>query len=406
MALWQYKAVDPRGRMHRGQLEARNVDELELRLAHLDLLLVRLYDEDGTVGRLRRALWQRETVSRKTLILFCIHLGQLLHAGVAIPVALEEMRSSIPQPRLGTALAAMVEDIHSGKCFSDAVQGQPHLFPPLFASLIQVGERTGKLEEIVADLAETLKWEEALLAQTRKALRYPLLVGVMVLALFFFLMTYLAPRLVSFLPQMGVALPWHTQALLALSGLVIHGWPLLVLTPLLAYGGVRLACRCSPRFQVQWDRWRWRIWYFGPLVRQVHLVRLVNALALMYRSGVSILDALASLAPLSGNQAMQQSIEQAQRLIAEGNAVSASFQQTGLLSTPLPRLLQSGEEAGQLDVALLNVGYFLNQAVQERIGQLQSLLEPVLTLVVGSLLIWVILSVLGPIYDVVTHVQF
>ncbi len=405
MPLLKYKAVDPRGAMHRGWLEAGNADDLERRLAHLDLLLVRVYDENRA-GTMWQTLFNRGSVPRKTLILFCIHMQQLIHAGVTIPVALEEMRASIPHPHLNAVLVSLGEDIRSGQAFSAAIRLHPQIFPPLFASLIQVGEGTGQLETIFANLAETLKWEEELLAQTRKALRYPLFVGVVVLALFFFLMTYLAPRLLTFLPQMGAVLPLHTRLLIDLSQFVIHWWPLLMLVPLVAYGGVRLACRLSPRFHWQWDRWRLRLWFFGPLLHQVHLVRLANTLAMMYRAGIPILDAMTSVAPLSGNRFLQHTIEQAHRMVSEGASVSSSFQQSALFPTPLPRLLQVGEAAGQLDVALLNVAYFLNQAIQERIGQIQSLLEPILTLFVGSLLAWVILSVLGPIYDVITHVQF
>ncbi|MEO5340290.1 MAG: type II secretion system F family protein [Magnetococcus sp. MYC-9] len=406
MPILKYKAVDGNGKMHRGWLEARTVEELELHLAHRDLFLVRVHDDGGRSGGLRRLFLDRHRVSRKSLILFSLHMGQLLHAGVAIPVALKEMRGTLSDPGLGMVVTSMVDDIHAGQSFSDAIQHHPQVFPPLFASLIRVGERTGRLEEILANLAESLKWEEALLSQTRQALRYPLFVGVMVLALFLFLMIYLAPRLLAFLPHMGAELPLHTRLLVGLSQLVIHGWPLLVSLPVLGYGASRLACHVSPRFRLLQDSWQLRVWVFGPLLRKVHLVRIVNALALMYRSGISILDAMGSVATLSGNQAIQQAMERAQRLVSDGSAVSDSLQQTGLLQTPLPRLLQAGEEAGQLDVALLNVGYFLNQEVQERIGQIQSLLEPVLTLFVGSLLAWVILSVLGPIYDVVTRVHF
>ncbi|MBF0401521.1 MAG: type II secretion system F family protein [Magnetococcales bacterium] len=402
----KYTAVDPKGKISRGWMDVSTVDALELRLAHLNLLLVQVHDGESRRDVVRRLLLERNAVSRKTLILFCIHMGQLIHAGVAIPVALEEVRASIPQPGFNTVLASMVEDIQSGKHFSTAVQSHPHCFPPLFGSLIQVGERTGRLEEIFADLADSLKWEEELLSQTRKALRYPLFVGAVVVALFFFLMIYLAPRLLSFLPQMGATLPFHTRLLIGLSQFVIQWWPVLLLVPVLAYGGVRLASHFSPHFRRQWDRWLLRIWFFGPLMRKIHLVRFAHVLALMYRSGVSILDAMASTAALSGNKAMQQAIEQAHQMVLEGAAVSDSFQRTRLFPAPLPRLLQVGEAAGQLDEALRNAGYFLDQEVRESIGQIQSLLEPILTLFVGSLLAWVILSVLGPIYDVITHVRF
>ena len=406
MPLLKYKAVDSQGKTRRGSLEARNTEDLELRLSRLDLLLVRSYDTGGHHDVLPQGFFERHRVTRKTLILYCVYMGQLLHSGITIPAAMEEIRASVPHPRFRDVITSMIEDIHAGKTLSTAMKAYPTVFPPLFSSLIQVGERTGKLEEIFKNLGDNLKWEDELLAQTHKALRYPLFVGVMVLGLFLFLMTYLAPRLISFLPEMGATLPFHTQILIALSNFVMHWWPLLVIMPFVIYMGLNMACRINPEFHVQRDRLQLRFWFFGPLMRKIHLVRFANAFALMYRSGISILDAMEITGNMSGNKAMQISIFQAHKMVSDGLSVSASFQESGLFPAPIPRLLQVGEKAGQLDHALLNVSYFFDREVRESIGNIHALVEPVLTVFVGSLLAWVILSVLGPIYDVITQVNF
>ena len=406
MPLIKYKAVDPQGKMHRGALEATNTEDLELRLSRSNLLLVRSFATDGHGEELQRRIFKRDRVTRKQLIVFCVYMGQLLRSGVTVPAALEELRASVAHPRFRNVISSMIEDINSGKTLSLAMLSYPDIFPALFSSLIQVGERTGKLEEIFVNLADNIKWEDELLAQLSKALRYPLFVGVMVLGLFFFLMTYLAPRLISFLPEMGAAMPFHTRVLIALSDFVINWWPLLLIVPIGLYLGSGLACRLNPRLLLQRDRWQLRLWFFGPLLRKVHLVRFANAFALMYRSGISVLEAMEMTGTMSGNKAMQAAIMQARQMVSDGRSVSASFQETNLFPAPIPRLLQVGEKAGQLDSALLNVSYFFDREVRESIGNVQSLIEPILTLFVGSLLAWVIISVLGPIYDVITQVQF
>ena len=406
MPLLKYKAVDPRGKIYRGFLEATNADDLELRLMRLDLMLIRYYASDGESEEGRKRFFARDGVTRNTLILFCIHMAPLLRSGVSIVDAMEEIRASIPHPRFNNVVASIIEDITSGKALSSAMLAYPAIFPPLFSGLIKVGERTGKLEEIFDNLATNLKWEDELLAQTSKALRYPLFVGIMVLGLFFFLMTYLAPRLISFLPEMGATLPFHTKILIAVSDFVIHWWPLLIFMPIAVYIGSNFACRVSPAFHLKQDHFFLRVWFFGPLMRKIHLVRFANAFALMYRSGIPVLDAMEMTGNLTNNRAIQTSILEAKQKVSDGFSVSASFQDSRLFPPPIPRLLQVGEKAGQLDSALMNVSYFLDREVRESIGNIQSLIEPVLTLFVGSLLAWVILSVLGPIYDVITQVQF
>lgn len=402
----KYKAANLEGKIQRGSLEAVNNEDLELRLSRMGLVLIQAEKIETQRHEIQRELFNRDRATRKTLILFCVYMEQLLRSGIAIPLALEEIRSSTPHPSFRDVITSMIEDINSGKTLSAAMQAYPNVFPSIFPGLIQVGEKTGTLEDVFENLGNNLKWEDELLAQTRKAMRYPMIVGSMVLALFFFLMTYLTPRLIGFLPQMGAEIPMHTRVLIALSDFVIFWWPLILFIPIATYVGTKIGCRISPSFHLKRDRLQLRLWFFGPLLYKVHLVRFSNAFALMYRSGVSILDAMEMTGSVSGNKALQTTIMEAKQMVSDGQSVSASFQETNLFPAPIPRLLQVGEKAGQLDKALLNASYFFDREVRESIGNIQSMVEPILTLFVGTLLGWVIVSVLGPIYDIITKVQF
>lgn len=401
MATYHYKAATPKGEVRSGWLEAANEADLEHRLFRLDLLLI-----SHRSGGRESTFLRRDGITRKVLIMFCMHMEQLLRVGASIPVALEEIRDSVPNPRFREVVTSMIEDIRAGKNFSDAMLAYPTVFPPMFTSLIRVGERTGEISKILQSLSDNLKWEDELMVRTKRALRYPLLVGTIVLGLFFFLMIYLAPKLVSFLPEMGAEIPFHTRLLIGISEFVVDWWMVLVLAPAAILVLVDIAQRLSPAFRLGVDRFKLRLFFFGPLMRKVLLVRFANAFALMYRSGIPVLEALDITGRLLGNLEMTRAILSSRERVSDGLSVSASFEETGLFPPPLPRLLHVGEESGQLEEALRNVSYFLDREVRETIDNLQALIEPVLTLFVGGLLAWVILSVLGPIYDSISQISF
>lgn len=407
MATFYYKAANAMGKIQRGSLEASHGEDLQARLARMELLLISYQIGEEVQGGLHwRGLWQRQ-VARRSLMLFCLHMNKLLQAGIPIPEALAEVRLCGLDARMQEVVSSLIGDLTHGKTLSEAMRAYAGYFPAAFHSLIRVGERSGKLTEIFQGLADNIKWEDELYVQTKKALRYPLFVGVVVTGLFFFLMLYLTPQLVRFIPSMGGELPVHTLLLIGLSNFVIQWWPWMLATPLVIWVGSILLAQVHEPFCLLRDRFKLGFPHFGPLMRRIYLVRFAVHFALMYRSGVPVLESMEILAPLSGNRAFERLvIESGQRIAEEGMSVSEAFGATALFPHPLPRLLLVGEKSGQLDQAMLDVSYFLDREVQESIAALQTLIEPVLTLFLGTMLGWVIFSVLGPIYETISHVKF
>jgi type IV pilus assembly protein PilC len=400
MPLYTYKAVDPRGKRIIGRVEALNLFDLEQRLLRMELDLV-----TGAPSRQKGTLFGGG-VARQDLINFCFHLEQLTTAGVPVLEGLVDLRDSVEAPRLREVVAGLVESIQGGRSLSQALAEFPEVFSKVFVSLVRSGEQTGKLPEVLTGLSETLKWEDEIASQTRKLLMYPIMVGTIVLGVTFFLMLYIVPQMVSFIRSMGQAIPWYTQALIFVSeGLRDYWWAVLA-APFAAWYALRLAMKSNPAIAYAVDSYKLRMVMIGPILRKIILSRFASSFAMMYASGITVLDAIRSCEEIVGNKVLEQALHSAGQQIAEGKSLTVAFQELDLFPPLVIRMLRIGENTGGLDRALSNVTYFYNRDVRDSVARLQAAIQPLLTLVLGLLLLWVMMAMLGPVYDSFTKLKF
>jgi len=400
MALFTYKAIDPRGKAILGQIEAMNIVDLEVRLKRMGLDLI-----IGSPTRRGGMMLRSGSIKREDLINFCFQLEQLSGAGVPLVEALTDLRDSLDNLRLREVISGVIESIQGGRNLSQALSEYPDVFSAVFCSLIRAGETTGRLSEVLKSLVETLKWEDELAAQTKKIVMYPAFVGSIVLMVTFFLMIYLVPQMVGFVRNMGQQMPIQTKILIAVSNFFVEYWWALLLAPVAAVIGLRIAIKVNPLVRYQFDRAKLNLPFVGPILRKIILSRFASTLALMYASGITILDAIRNSEETAGNAVVQEGLRTAGQEIANGKNVTAAFQDVGLFPPLVIRMLRVGESTGALDTALLNVSYFYNREVRESIAKVQVMIEPALTVFLGAVLGWVMLSVLGPIYDIISKVK-
>lgn len=397
---FKYRAIDSRGRTVNGELEANNPIDLEGRLTKLGLDLV-----EARVRAERTSLLGGKTIRRKDLITFCFHMEQLTRAGVALLEGLADLRDSLDHPTFREVIANVIEDIEGGHQFSQALSAHPKVFDTVFVNLVRAGEQTGKLSDVLKNLVDTLKWQDELAAQTKKIIMYPAFVGTVIMGVIFFLMIYLVPQLVSFIKSMQQTLPLQTRILIAISDFFVHYWWLILLSPVFVLLGMWLWKKSDPEYQYRMDRLTLRIPVVGPVLEKIVMARLANYFALMYAAGISILDCLKVLEGVVGNLVVAEGLQDVRAQIAEGKSVSSSFEHVNLFPPLVLRMLRVGENTGGLDNALANVSYFYNRDVKESIEKVQVLIEPVMTVVLGLLLGGVMVSVLGPIYDLITKIK-
>lgn len=402
MPSYEYKAIDKAGRPARGGVDAVNEVDLELRLRRmgLDLITYRQVDRQAS------ALAGGGAITRQDLINFCFDLEQMVRSGIPIIDGLRDMRDSIENPRFRDVLTAMTEDMEGGRVLSQCMGAHPQVFDNVFVSLVRAGEQSGQLPEVLRNLADNLKWLDELISQTRRLLILPGLTLVVVLAVLFALLMFLVPQIAALFKAMGLALPAQTKVLIAVSGFLTGYWYVVLAVPVVAVVSLVLLVRRSSRAAYMWDYTKLRLPLVGATLQKIILSRFANTFALMYRSGITVLDAIKICEDVVNNRVISDSLARAGQQIAAGETLTETFQNLGVFPPLVIRMLRVGENTGALDTALMNITYFYNRDVRESVDKAQKMLGPAMTLVLGGLLAFVVWAVLGPVYDILGQIRF
>jgi type IV pilus assembly protein PilC len=396
MSAFAYRAVDASGRLLRGELAAASEAELDSRLLQIGLQLV-------TCRPLTRRQQgaARASVNRRELINFCFHLEQAHRAGLPILEALKDLRDGTSDDTFRSVLASISLAVEGGKGLSDAMADFPATFDRVFVALVRAGEKSGELSQVLGRMTETLKWQDELVSQTKKLAMYPAFVGTVVAGVVFFLMLYVVPQMSEFLKTMGQEMPLHTKALIATSEFVVDFWYLILALPVGLALTARWLVKNDIRCRRALDAFKLRAWLVGPILQKIIMSRFATYFQIMYASGIPIVDALKTSRELAGNMVIAEALDRVSGYVAEGNSLSAGIGKAQLFPPLVTRMVRMGEDIGKLEEALQNVTYFYNREVGEAVDKLQTLIEPAMTVILGLILGWVMLSVLGPIYDTI-----
>ncbi len=394
MPSYQYKAIDADGHHARGRLDAFNEVDLELRLRKMGLDLI----TSKTTAR-NAPSTGNGSITRQDLITFCFDMEQVSRASIPIVDGLRDLRDGLDNPGFRDILTSILEDIEGGKTLSESFAAYPQAFSKVFVSLIRAGEISGQLTEVFENLGTTLRWQDELIAQTRKLLMYPALVFVVVGAVVIFLLLYLVPKMVGLLTTMGLDLPLQTRVLIALSDITANYWWLVLILAVLASIIATTVVRTNTRAKYAFDYLILRLPIIGRILEKILLARFANFFALMYRSGITVLDAMRTSEDIVDNVYVADGLRRAGQQINAGENLSEAFQNLGMFPPLVVRMLRVGEATGALDTALLNITYFYNRDVNESVEKALKLLEPTLTLVLGIILALILFSVLTPLYE-------
>jgi type IV pilus assembly protein PilC len=395
---FQFKAMNERGRVVRSRMDANNVDDLESRLINMELDLISCNEVTAKTVRISGG-----KITRQEMITLCFHMEQVMGSGVPLLDGLSDLRDSSDNAVMQALLAALVEDITTGTSLSLSMEKFPQVFDEVFVSLIQAGEQTGNLQAIFANMAETIKWQDEMAAKTKKMMMYPSMVLILVLGIFFFMMIFLVPQLVDFIKMMDMELPVYTLALINTSDFVLAFWPFMIGVPVGLFFGLSFAVRVNAKFRYAFDWVKLHVWLFGPIVEKSIMARFSNIFAMMYGAGITVLECLVISEKVVGNKVIGQVMSDVRDMISDGESLSGSFKKTMVFPPLVLRMLTVGESTGALDKSLLNVRYFYDREVKDSVDKLQGAIEPILTLFVGALMAWIILSVLAPVYDVMSN---
>ena len=401
MSMYVYRALDNAGNIVSGRLPAITPLELETRLqgSGLELLKAR---------KSRRALFFKGRPPQRELINFCLHMEATLHAGLMVTEALEDLTDNVENRQFRDVLSVVLQAVSDGSSLSDALSPFPNVFGEIFVGMVRSGEESGNLADAFANLGATLRWQDELSTQMKRMIMYPAFVSIVIGAVTLFVLLYLVPQLGSFFNSLtnDGPLPLPTRGLLFLSESLQNYWLTMILSligaVLLLYLIIRTGGAVARK---QVDALKLKIPIIGPIAKKVMLARFCSLLGMLYASGVPVMRSMTVARDAIGNSAIAGGVDQAIELIEQGKGITEAFAASKLFPNLMLRMIKVGETTGEVDKGLKNVTYFFNRDIQEAIGRLQAMIEPALTIALGMILLTLMVSVLGPIYDILGKVK-
>jgi len=390
-----YQALDASGKTQRGVLQgdtARAVRQT-LRERGLNPLEVTPVDEKQNASPLGR-----RGLSTPQLALFTRQLATLLSAGLPIDEALAALGEQGEDERSRSLTVALRSRVMEGAGLAAALADYPDSFPEIYRASVAAGEQSGRLGTVLERLADYAESRDALRQKMITALAYPVLLALVAVAVVTGLLLYVVPQIVGVFASMKQTLPLPTTVLIALSEFVKHWGLLLGLFLIVAAVGARFALR-RDALRMAWHRWLLRLPLVGKLTRASNTARAARTLALLSASAVPLLDALAISAQVVPNLPMREALRRAAHKVREGGAFSRALADSGYFPPVAVRLIASGERSGQLERMLDEAAAHQAKELDRWLAVLTAVLGPAVILLVGAMVLFIVLAILLPIFN-------
>ncbi len=401
MPLFEYTGYNAAGKKVSGAVEGAGRRAVLLKLKADGIFPTTLNEEaaasaSGAKATIKLELTRRIPVTE--LATATRQLATLLSAGLPLDEALGTIGGQLENVRLARAFSAVREEVVQGQSLHEALGAHPRIFPVLFVNMVQVGENTGTLDQVLQRLADFLEEQAKLKSRIQSAMAYPVLMCLIGVGVLFFLFAFVVPQVVRMLEDLGQALPTPTRVLIGTSDfLSAWWWVFLLLLALGALGVQRWRRTEEGRYKL--DRLALKVPLFGRLNLLVATARFSRTLATLLRSGVPLLKALDIVTNLMQNKVLRKVLEDTSVAVREGEGLAAPIKRSGVFPPMVAQMAAVGERSGDLEDMLFRVADTYEHQVDLTLNGLLSLLEPIMILIMGGVVGFIVLSILLPIFQ-------
>ena len=341
----------------------------------------------------------RERVSKTAKTRFTTQLATLQDAGLPILRSLKILNAQLKDGPMKRVVGGISEDVEGGTSLSEAMSKYPYIFDDLYVNLVRAGEAGGALTVIFNRLAEFMEKAEALARKIKSAMIYPTLVITFAVLVIVYIMVSVVPRFEDAFRSLGGQLPAPTQFLIDVSRFLAEKWWLLILI-LVAIGAAFYGIGRTGAGRRFFDRCKMKLWVFGPVVHGTQIAQFARTLGTLSASGVERLRSLDIVADAAGNVVFEDGVRSIQAAVREGEAMARPMGETKLFDDVVVNMVDVGEETGELDKMLLKVADVYEQEVDNRVGALMSILEPVLIVVLGLVVGFIVVALFLPLLSI------
>jgi type IV pilus assembly protein PilC len=402
MSTFVFKAMDVAGAPMRGQVDADSKQAVSDQLKQRGLIVLDIADKHSSreieLGFAKR-------VKAAELAVFSRQLSTMISAGMSILRSLYVLEEQTESKFLKETIVGVRKDVEAGLALSDAMARHPKVFNPLFVAMTQAGEMGGVLEDALMRVADQLQKDNALRRQIKSAMVYPTMVIIFAVGVMMALVAFLVPVFEGVFKQFGGKLPALTQVSVLLSKAVTGYWWLI-------FGGTAVVLTAFIKWKKSswgrphWDRFRLRVpMKIGSIVQQVAVARWSRTLASLTGAGVPLLQSLDITGRTGGNVVVEEAMEGVIASVKRGGTIAAPLAQAPIFPAMVTHMVGVGEETGALDAMLDRIAEFYEEQVEASVKALTSILEPIMIIVIGGMVGFIVISMYLPLFEVYNHIQ-
>jgi len=402
MSVYEYVALDEKGRERKGFVDATGAQAArqmrrERGIYPVDIAPAREKKESALAVATDLPLGRN--VSPADVAVFTRQLATLLGAGIPLVPSFGVLLTQTKNPVLTKILAQVRSDINEGKSLTASLEAFPRVFPPFYINMVKAGEASGTLNLVLERLADFSEGQQALLSKIRSALAYPLVMGLVGTLVIFLLMTFVVPRITEIFSDMKQTLPVITLILIGVSSFLKSFWWLILFVAAAGAAAFKYFISATQSGRRFWDAVRLRAPVWGGVNRKIAIARFTRTLATLLQSGVPLLAAMDIVRNVVNNVFIGEVIAQAAKDVEEGQSLSAPLAQSGLFPPMVTEMIAVGEQTGSLEKMLNRIATTYETEAQSDVMIMTSLLEPIMILVMGLLVAFIVFSILLPIFE-------
>jgi type IV pilus assembly protein PilC len=405
MPTFSYTARDRAGAQTNGVIAAKDPTEVREVLRNKELFVTTLKEQAGPSAPGAGGLpFKSKKVKLNELVVMSRQMATLVRSGISIVECLHAVGMQTENPTLKQAVNEIRLDVLTGSTLTDAMRKHSRILNEMYVSLVQAGEAGGVLERTLEIAAKQFDQEAELQEKVKAAFVYPMVVLVASVGVVFFMLVFIVPVFAKVYEQFHATLPPVTLALVMLSSFVLHYWWMVIVGGYAAMWGLRRYIR-TPAGRMVFDRLMLKLPLLGPLNRKIAVARFTQTFAGATQAGVPILRALAISASTSGNVVIMEAIKKVAGFVKDGATLTVPLEQTGQFPPMVTRMIAAGEQSGNLDTMLEEVTHFYNRDIEYTVNKLTKILEPAMTVVVGGIVLFVLLALYMPIFNLTNVVK-
>jgi type IV pilus assembly protein PilC len=397
----RYKASTKEGKLSQGLLDAKDITEAANYLRGKQLIPIEITNAQG---KFFTNLSFSRGAKHSDLIMFTRQLSSMIASGLTLMRSLEILKDQIQNPAMSDVIAEVINDVSEGKTLAQAIDKHPKIFSPIYRSIIAAGEQSGLMDKVLARLADNLEKQDRLKSTVKSALMYPIIVLILMGGVMAIMVGFVLPQLTGLYTSLHVDLPLPTKIVVGISNFAVSAWPVTLAAVFLTVFLYRRWHK-TPDGQLVIDSILLKLPVFGNLIKESILAEFSRTLGLLIGTGTLVVEALNETADTAGNVLYKNAILEVCKRVEKGVSLGDSLGHYSLFPPLIVQLVRVGEQTGKMDETLLRASEYYEREVDQTVKTLTTAMEPFIMVVLGIGVAFLIISVLTPIYSLITSIQ-